>query len=169
MSYRKGINLFILLAVSLFVLVTSSFAYSASRNGTGPGLNSASADPLDTWLWRNPLPQGDNIWTVAYGNGIFVAAGYRGAVLTSTDGITWTARDSGTDYGISGIAYGNGIFVAVGYGRDPSTGRSRMAILTSPNGVKWTDVSPETAGYLPGITFGKGMFIAVGYKPGLGG
>jgi len=33
------------------------------------------ADPLDSWTWRNPLPTGNNLNRIAYGNGQFVAVG----------------------------------------------------------------------------------------------
>ena len=60
---------------------------------------------------------------MTYGNGLFVAVGGSGTILTSPDGVTWTARTSGTGNGLRGVAYGNNTFVAVGeYG----------TILTSP-------------------------------------
>jgi len=52
---------------------------------------------------------------VTYGNGMFVAVGNAGKLLTSPDGVTWTARDSGTGQPLFGVAYGHGTFVAVGY------------------------------------------------------
>jgi hypothetical protein len=33
------------------------------------------ADPLDQWTWRNPLPQGNSLFGIAYGNNQFVAVG----------------------------------------------------------------------------------------------
>jgi hypothetical protein len=33
---------------------------------------------------------------VTYGNGLFVAVGDGGTILTSPDGVTWTAQTSGT-------------------------------------------------------------------------
>jgi hypothetical protein len=66
---------------------------------------------------------GKDLNAVAYGNGLFVAVGYGGTILTSPDGAGWTARTSGTSNALLGVAYGNGKFVAVGqYG----------IILTSP-------------------------------------
>jgi hypothetical protein len=65
---------------------------------------------------------------IAWGNGVFVAAGASGCMAYSGDGTTWTAIPAGTGAGqsgfpntndpntgmINGIAYGNGRFVAVG-------------------------------------------------------
>jgi hypothetical protein len=55
-----------------------------------------------------------NLRAVTYGNGLFVAVGDSGVVITSSDGITWTSRTSGVNNILYGITYGNGLFVAVG-------------------------------------------------------
>jgi hypothetical protein len=60
---------------------------------------------------------------VAYGDGLFVAVGSGGVILTSPDGATWTAWTSGTGNDLNGVTYGNGLFVVVG---------DRSIILTSP-------------------------------------
>jgi len=51
---------------------------------------------------------------VTYGNGLFVTVGTEGTIFTSSDGVRWTKRNSGTDKSLSDVTYGNGIFVAVG-------------------------------------------------------
>jgi len=51
---------------------------------------------------------------VTYGNGTFVAVGHPSTILTSTDGVNWTRRTSGTSVILSGVIYGNNIFIAVG-------------------------------------------------------
>jgi hypothetical protein len=40
-------------------------------------------------------------------NGLFVAVGLAGNIVTSPNGITWTSRDSGTTSGLICITYGN--------------------------------------------------------------
>ena len=60
---------------------------------------------------------------MTYGNGTFVAVGVGGTILTSPDGVNWTAQNSGTNNHLRGVTYGNGTFVAVGLGG---------TILTSP-------------------------------------
>ena len=111
--------------------------------------------PLDHWHWRNPLPQGQPVCAVAYGNNTFVAVGESGIIFTSNDdGETWTARTSGTFEALYGISYGNGTFVAVG---------SDGTILTSDNnGVTWTARTSGTTESLNGISYGNGTFVAVG-------
>jgi len=77
-------------------------------------------------------------------------------ILTSPDGVTWTARTSGTDR-LYGVTWGGNQFVAVGdyqYGDD--------TILTSPNGVTWTARTSGTPNGLRGVTWGVNRFVAVG-------
>jgi hypothetical protein len=51
---------------------------------------------------------------VTYGNGLFVTVGQGGTIVTSSDGVTWTAGALPTSRGFWGVAYGDGLFVAVG-------------------------------------------------------
>ena len=75
---------------------------------------------------------------------IFVAVGNSGTILTSSDGISWTSRTSGTSSGIEGVTYANSTFVAVGNG---------MIILTSTDGTSWTSRSSGINRDLYGITY----------------
>ena len=70
----------------------------------------------------------DNV-TVSTTNGLFVTVGNVGSILTSSDGISWTERTSGTTKNLYGVTYGGGLLVAVG---DNGT------ILTSSSGTSWT-------------------------------
>ena|SRR2546426_406544 len=64
-----------------------------------------------SWTFRlSGLPVGH----VAFGDGIFAAAGAEGLLVTSTDGLNWIARDPGTNYWLDGVAYGQNTFVVVG-------------------------------------------------------
>ncbi len=72
----------------------------SSREGTNWTVN----------LWGPPLNY------LAFGDGIFVSAGAAGSIFTSTDGLNWTSRDSGTNYWLGGVAYGQNTFVVVGNG-----------------------------------------------------
>jgi len=110
----------------------------------------------ETWEWT-PYASGTskNLYGVAYGNGLFVAAGDEGTFLTSTDGITWAPHSSTAISYVLGITYGNGLFVAVGI-----KGSSGV-ILTSLDAVTWT-TSYSSAKYAISITYGNGLFVAVG-------
>src|SRR5512136_2127248 len=93
-----------------FILIFLSISISISI----PSLS--SADSLDNWHPRNPSPQGNSLAAVTYANGIFVAVGDYGTILTSPAGAAWTRRSSGTTDRLNAVTYGNSIFVVGGDG-----------------------------------------------------
>jgi hypothetical protein len=120
-----------------------------------------SADPLDHWSWRDPLPPGDNLSAITTGNGQFVAVGDHGNIITSSDGTNWISRQIGTDIGFKSIAYGNGLFVAVGW--DIIDSYDHGAIFISTNAIDWTPaINPEIIWGLQGVVYGNGKFVAIG-------
>src|SRR5439155_9986335 len=74
----------------------------------------AAADPLDVWQWRNPLPQGNALRGIAYGNGTVVAVGDNGTILSSGNGDSWTLETSGSLAELEGVTSGSDLFVTVG-------------------------------------------------------
>ena len=54
-----------------------------------PGIVTSQAGALDNWVLRNPLPTPQNLNGIAFGNGLFIAAGDLGTVLRSPDGVHW--------------------------------------------------------------------------------
>src|SRR6266508_3763308 len=60
------------------------------------------AHPLDNWTLRYPA-QPPPFSRFAYGNGQFVAVGRYGTIMTSTDGVSWVGRQSGTNKRLRGI------------------------------------------------------------------
>jgi hypothetical protein len=52
---------------------------------------------------------------IAYGGNMFVAVGWNGTIITSSNGTTWTSRSSGVSQHLNDVAYGGGMWVAVGY------------------------------------------------------
>lgn len=112
----------------------------------------ASSAPLDNWHVRNSVPGGYTLNAVAYGNGMFVAVGRQGTILSSPDGTTWTPQTSGTSATFHGVTHGNDLFVAVG---DAGT------IFTSPDGKSWTAQTSGTGLSLDSVTYGNGIFVVV--------
>jgi hypothetical protein len=113
-----------------------------------------SANPLEKWTWRNPLPAGIPMHAVSYGDGKFVAVGYAGTAIVSEDGTNWVARQTSIigEERLSSIAHGNGRFVAV----------APHSIVTSTDTTNWFRVSPPTGSVLGTVTFGNGLFVAAG-------
>ena len=73
---------------------------------------------------------------MAYGHGLFVAVGYDGTIVTSSDGLTWAIKNQGTTNDLYAVTYSDSVspsqpgqFVAVGY---------YGAVVTSPDGSAWT-------------------------------
>jgi hypothetical protein len=94
-----------------------------------------------------------SIFTIAYGNNIFVAGGGTGKMAYSSDGITWTAATApglGSN-GINAITYGNSKFVAVG---------SNGNVVASTDGTTWTLVMNN---FLGTMTFGSSNIDAIAY------
>lgn len=137
MKHRRAMSYFF-----LFFFVTMSIFISET----------AGADPLDNWHLRTS-PVSETLNSATYGNGMFVAVGDNGTILSSNDGVVWTSRISGTTVQLNGVTYGNGIFVAVGLPE---------IILTSSDGMNWTTRRTGTTYGLNAATYGNGMFVAVG-------
>jgi hypothetical protein len=88
--------------------------------------------------------------------GRFVAAGASGALLTSTDGLTWTAIDNATSglplTHINGITYGTQ-FVLVGDGG---------AVYTSTSGTSWLAAASGATSNLKAVAHNSYSYSAVG-------
>lgn len=97
-----------------------------------------------------------NIQSIAYGNGIYMAAaGDR--ILKSTDGRSWTTSfifDSGNSNTAKKIAYGNGNFFVCG--------ETIYYYMTANNGSSWQQLAfaiPFTD-----VSFGAGYFLVTSWK-----
>jgi hypothetical protein len=74
--------------------------------------------------------------------------------MTSSDGITWTARSAPEQNVWISVTYGNGLFVAVS-----ADGINR--IMTSLDGITWTARSAAEQNSWVSVTYGNGLFVAV--------
>jgi hypothetical protein len=116
-------------------------------------ISSAISGSLDNWHWRNPLPQGSDLKSVAFGNGRFAAVGEVGTLLTSPDGTNWSLIAHPTTETLQAVSFINGHFMAVG---DNGT------VLVSTNGTTW---QPRITGWgytLFTMTYGKGLYVVGG-------
>lgn len=117
------------------------------------GYVTTSTDEGTTWLAPKQLVTTGAWGSAIYANGSFMMLNFHtGKLATSTDGITWTIRDTYSLEYWRSLAYGNGIYVAVG----PSYG----TIMTSTDGKTWTK---RTVGSMTwqDIAYGNGIFIAI--------
>ena len=128
--------------------------------GDGEISSAVSVTPADVnalnWTGRT-APEANQWESVTYANGLFVAVGWSNSVanrvMTSPDGVTWTARSAPSSQWQS-VTYGNGLFVAVAnYNTD--------RVMTSPDGITWTARTAAAAAQWTSVTYANGLFVAV--------
>lgn len=113
-------------------LVGGSVTSSSDFTVTGGGGGSS-----DVWVSR-ASPTGLLLYGLAYGNGRFVATGYNRTLISSTDGLSWTASTPPDTayYQGNAVTWTGSQFVMVG---DMVYGGTTPALLaTSPDGLTWT-------------------------------
>jgi hypothetical protein len=106
-----------------------------------------------TWIKVDPLPQNDTLFSVTFGNDLFVAVGDSGTIITSPDGATWTQQHSGTTTVIRSVSYCKDRFIAVG-----DSGK----ILSSTDGKAWASIPSGSTQSLRSSTYGNGTFLIAG-------
>ncbi len=77
--------------------------------------------------WEMKSKTDSYVNSLAYGNSMYVAAGWDGIIKTSVDGVTWVTRNSGTRYFIHDLIWANSKFIAV----------TTDGILISQDGISW--------------------------------
>ena len=110
-------------------------------------------DALDNWAWRSPLPQGNDLNGVAYGDGQFVAVGNARTILRSPDGQAWEVVSQTAGRNLLSATYGQGTFVIVG---------DSGAVLTSADGVQWISRASGVGSDLRVASYLNGVFVAAG-------
>ena len=80
-----------------------------------------------------------------------VCASHEGTIITSKDGMKWTARNSRTTERLQMVAFDRDKFVSVGW---------KGIIVTSSNGTRWKLRSSGISDRLDGIFYRDGQFVA---------
>jgi hypothetical protein len=93
------------------------------------------------------------LYSVTYGQGIYVTVGTEGHILTSSDLIKWLPQNSETRQHLRSICYHQGLYVAVGM---------QGIILTSRDAIHWTKQNSNTNNHLYHVTYQQNQYIAVG-------
>jgi hypothetical protein len=144
--------------------LTNGTKYSFNVNGRvsggpgGPGVASVSATPRlagNTWAVGTPVAGAEfNALTASSLAVAYVAVGNGGAIQTSPDAATWTARTSGTTNDLYGVATNGTLTVAVGKGG--------VALNSANAGETWATANSTTTQDLRTVTFGGVGFVAAG-------
>lgn len=144
-------------------------------------------DSVDGINWRTnsaPIIGQGTIFSVAYGNGVFVLIGYTNTsflgLFTSTNGITWTQRNPPTGLLLGSILptpiwdqsfpaqvysvvhFVNNRFIIIGF--DTPQNVSNTAVST--DGINWT-VGPNSLPVLNPVARGSGAWVGLTYGNGL--
>lgn len=137
-----------------------------NASATGGGISvavgnggSVYADAGDGWLAQTSGTT-NNLHAVAFGAGLFVAVGSSNTLITSNDGVNWTAASvTGSTQDLNSVAYGNGIFVVAG---------SNGIVFTSTDGgATWVATGDfgQTV-TVTSVVFGCGKFVALTHDSG---
>ncbi|HNI94881.1 MAG TPA: putative Ig domain-containing protein [Leptospiraceae bacterium] len=121
-------------------------------------LNGALTSP-DGITWTQRTISSINNYSVAYGNGMYVAVTgtSSNAAASSPDGINWTSRTLPASQYWSSVTYGNGIFVAVGNGSTTAA--------ASTDGINWIAKTLPAAQTWKSVAYGNGVFVTVANGP----
>ncbi|MFT3767946.1 MAG: hypothetical protein QM820_21050 [Minicystis sp.] len=133
-------------ALAIFVVACGggSGGETSGTGGTGSSSTASGTGGAGTSTTASGTGGGVGGTGGAPGEPRFVAVGYGGRRLSSTDGIAWTHDivvdpNGGDDDNLfRGVGYADGVFIAVG-------GSSKGQNATSPDGAGWTFGPPGTA------------------------
>ena len=93
---------------------------------------------------------------------LFIVVGGSGKILTSPDGINWTARTSpNANLTINSITYSPTLNLLVAVGN----GTSSPYVLTSTDGISWVSRNGSAANNWISVTWGNGLFVAISQLP----
>ena len=99
---------------------------------------------------------------MAFGAGVFVTIGNSGVIQSSTDGINWTTRTSGTSETLRRIYFVNSKFLAIG---------DKRTLLSSSDGITWSVVAfnagTATQDFMS-LSYGNGVYILSARSAGTG-
>ena len=114
--------------------------------------------PSSEWTNRLsglPYPLGDVIWD----GEAFIAVGAGGTVLTSADGITWVAIESGTVADLDAVAF---------YGSDIYAVGDEIILQSTDHGASWTVKGRPAEAILQAVAVNSSQIVVGGYRRGWG-
>ncbi|HYE30108.1 MAG TPA: hypothetical protein VEH27_01650 [Methylomirabilota bacterium] len=151
-------------------------------------INLRPATAFDNWEWLLPRPQGSRLNSVAWGNGLFVAVGKAGNIVTSEDGMDWATTIFDPTVTLEEVRFEDGEFIARGEGYTLASEHGRtwrpvsyaelgfqfearnesvrlgwdgMALWRSTNGQPWQLTLPPSPGEsVSALAYGNGRFVA---------
>jgi hypothetical protein len=143
-------------------LLTEQFSVIVGSSTGSPSTIATSYDG-NRWTAQSSTGPFTNGNDVAYNGSIWVAVGFANknanntynSILSSTDGINWTARPTNAP-SLKSIAWNGSIFVVVG------NSTTAGIIFTSSDGISWTEITPPVTTNLTSVVWTGKKFIAAG-------
>jgi hypothetical protein len=102
---------FLALTAGAFALA-GCFPNSTEGGSTIPHVDTTPAMPGLAWTWRNPMPLGNALLSIAKSPTCWIMTGENGSLVRSTDGEHWTTVNSWQTF--SDVIWAQGRFTAVG-------------------------------------------------------
>ena len=109
----------------------------------------------NAYAWHQvlPPPATNDLQGITYSEGMFIACGGQGVILTSRNGLDWTRRATPVSSLLSSVCAVPGGFVVVG---------DAGGVLLSLDGERWEPASSGTTNWLFQVRLLNGVLVAVG-------
>lgn len=157
LALSPGGGIFVVIGTTGTNTLAAAISTDHGVTWTPHGIPSTGADPVADYYSAG-----------IYRAGLYIAVAFASpslspvfTVITSSDGITWTAGSltAFAGSGTSGIAFGAGLYVVTISGE--TTGQFGNNIVTSPDGISWTLRNIGFSGSLDDVCYGGGQFVAI--------
>ncbi|TGV24180.1 hypothetical protein EN829_044530, partial [Mesorhizobium sp. M00.F.Ca.ET.186.01.1.1] len=115
-----------------------------------------SSSDGETWQKVNTASPTQQLYGIAYGNGVFVAVGASNYLYASDDGVNWTQKTAPTGLGeiaYSTVTFGEGHFFA---------GGASQTVISSPDGSAWSVENTGGGKAVLAVKVGNGKVLASG-------
>ncbi len=141
---------------SYTVTLTDSLQDTIGNKLPEPYIWQFTTRPEQGFEWQT-VPAGTGEWLhgAIWADTMFVVVGANGAILASTDGMSWSQKKGKSAWALFDLAWSGSNFVAVGTPRE---------VYASQDGIDWTVHSHETDSWIHGICWTGSQFVAVGEK-----
>jgi PKD repeat protein len=131
--------------VRLLAACVSALALAAVPGGAD--------EPCDQWQLVNPLPIDRDLLGATHGNDRYVVLGRGGAILVSSDALSWRQAETPSDVDLHAVVWTGTLFVAVG---------ANGTVLTSSDGGTWAQQAAPSNEDLTAVAAGGPQLVAVG-------
>jgi hypothetical protein len=125
--------------------------------GSSGRTNNEVAVSEDGEVWGSQAAANEGLLAIIFAEGLYVATGNNGSIVTSPDGTNWTARPAVVQKNLRLLVHGNGQFLATdGIVYDSFSSPGMLDFAVSTNGVDWEKKTVAMTYTVPGCVPGLG-------------